>query len=48
MLDGTSVDGPRIGRAVREILPAIGGDLGRERLAEAYASVFSAPYDLHR
>jgi GTP cyclohydrolase I len=48
MPEGTGVDRPRIGRAVREILPAIAEDPDRERLAEAYASVFSAPYDLHR
>jgi GTP cyclohydrolase I len=45
---GTGVDRPRIERAVREILLAIGEDAGRERLAEAYASIFSAPYDRHR
>jgi len=48
MPDGTGVDRPRIERAVREILLDIGEDPGRERLAEAYASVFSAPWDLHR
>jgi GTP cyclohydrolase IA len=43
-----SIDGPRIERAVREVLLAIGEDLGREgligtpeRVADAYAHLFS-------
>ena len=48
MSEEQSIDGPRIERAVREILLAIGEDPGREglvetpeRVAEAYAHLFS-------
>ena len=48
MSEGPTVDGPRIERALREILLAIGEDPGREglvktpeRVAEAYANLFS-------
>ena len=44
MPDGAGVDRPRIERTVREIpLPET-----PERLAEAYASVFTAPHDPDR
>ena len=52
MSEERSIDGPRIERAVREVLLAIGEDLGREgligtpeRVAEAYARLFSGLYD---
>jgi GTP cyclohydrolase IA len=48
MSEERSIDGPRIERAVREVLLAIGEDPGREgligtpeRVAEAYAGLFS-------
>ena len=48
MSEERSIDGPRIERAVREVLLAIGEDLGREgligtpeRVAEAYSHLFS-------
>jgi GTP cyclohydrolase IA len=48
MSEERSIDGPRIERAVREVLLAIGEDLGREgligtpeRVADAYAHLFS-------
>src|SRR5215211_3917786 len=48
MSEERSIDGPRIERAVREILLAIGEDPGREglvetpeRVAEAYTHLFS-------
>ena len=44
MPDGAGVDRPRIERTVREIPLAE----TLERVAKSYASVFSAPYDLHR
>ena len=52
MSEERTVDGPRIERAVREVLLAIGEDPGREgliqtpeRVAEAYAHVFSGLYE---
>ena len=52
MSEERTVDGPRIERAVHEVLLAIGEDPGREgliqtpeRVAEAYAHVFSGLYE---
>src|SRR5215216_4220027 len=52
MLEEHGIDRPRIERAVREILLAIGEDPGREglittpeRVAEAYAHLFSGLYE---
>jgi GTP cyclohydrolase I len=52
MSEEHTVDAPRIERAVREVLLAIGEDPGREgliqtpeRVAEAYAHVFSGLYE---
>ena len=52
MSEERSIDGPRIERAVREILLAIVEDPGREglittpeRVAEAYANLFSGLYE---
>jgi GTP cyclohydrolase I len=51
-VEGKNIDGPRIERAVREILAAIGEDAGREglretpaRVAGAYARLFAGLHD---